>query len=106
MFSCSPGRAASLKRLGSARPSSEAEPAAEGKAGEAALRRQDIPAKPGSMLTQHGSGSLPAAGSHLDSRPSSLDLGLLPPREMQVWHTSTEMTRVIWWSCKMWWCQC
>ena len=52
----------------------------------AALRRQDIPAKPGSMLTQHGSGSLPAAGSHLESRPSSLDLGLLPPREMQVWH--------------------
>ncbi|CAL5218518.1 g205 [Coccomyxa viridis] len=75
------GRAASMKRLGSARPSSEAE---EGKAGDAALRRQDIPGKPGSMLTQHGSGSMPAAGSHLESRPSSLDLGLLPPREMQI----------------------
>ncbi len=78
-----------MKRLGSARPSSEAE---EGKAGDAALRRQDIPGKPGSMLTQHGSGSMPAAGSHLESRPSSLDLGLLPPREMQVWHTTLRST--------------
>lgn len=89
MSTCSAGRAASLKRLGSARPSSEAEPAAEGKAGDAALRRQDIPAKPGSLPAQHGSGSLPAAGSNLESRPSSLDLGLLPPREMQVWYTTS-----------------
>ena len=80
-----------MKRLGSARPSSEAE---DSKAGDAALRRQDIPGKPGSMLTQLGSGSLPAAGSHLDSRPSSLDLGLLPPREMQVWHISLDSSQI------------
>ncbi len=79
-----------MKRLGSARPSSEAEPATDGKAEDAAQRRQDIPGKMGSMLTQHGSGSLPAAG-RLESRPSSLDLGLLPPREMQVLHTTSDL---------------
>ena len=47
-------------------------------------RRQDIPAKSGSLVTQHSSGSLPVAGSLLEGKASSLDLGLLPPREMQV----------------------
>ena len=46
----------------------------------------DIPARPASsiVLTQHSSGSLPVTASVLDGRGSSLDLGLLPPREMQV----------------------
>ena len=47
-------------------------------------RRQDLPAKSGSLVTQHSSGSLPVAGSLLEGKAGSLDLGLLPPREMQV----------------------
>jgi len=76
-----------MKRLGSAKHSSGSEAAGESKAGEnlpgTASRRQDIPGKPSSMVTQLSSGSLPVLGSLLEGK-SSVDLGMLPPREMQV----------------------
>lgn len=71
-----------MMRLDSARLAADSDAAKKGKSGEGAVsRRQDIPAArqgPSSILTQHSSGSL------IDGRASSLDLGLLPPREMQV----------------------
>ncbi len=74
----------SLKGLGSA----ESERDKEGRPVEGAtggpVRRQDVPAKSGSLVSQHSSGSLPVAGSQLEAAAGSLDLGLLPPREMQV----------------------
>ena len=81
------GRPPSFKRLDSGKGAQDAEaPAREGASGVPASGTLDIPARPGSsvVLTQHSSGSLPVTASVLDGRGSSLDLGLLPPREMQV----------------------